>query len=190
MLLEKFRDRKFCLLLYPLEDKTHQKAIEIIRNNYDYALIEHNCDKLENGDLKKSHTHVVIRFSNAIWNTSLAKELGIAENYIEKCRNFDKALLYLLHYNDIDKYQYDYEQVEGSLKDKLFRLLENGIKDENERTLDLLEYIESSGYLTVSDFASYCAVIGKWDLFRRSSIIYLEIIKEHNAGIKSRETSK
>lgn len=183
--MEKFRDRKFCLLLYPLEDKSHEKALEIIKSNYDYAFIEHDKDILENGEIKKSHTHVVLRFKNAIWNTSLAEELGISENYIERCRNLDKSLMYLIHYNDIDKFQYEYENVCGPLSDRLFRLLENTSKDENERCLDLIEYINSSGTISISDFATYCASVGKWDIFRRSSIIYLEIIKEHNFKISN-----
>ena len=43
MATEKFRDRKFCLLLYPLEDETHKNAIDIIKRSYDYAMILPFC---------------------------------------------------------------------------------------------------------------------------------------------------
>lgn len=184
--MEKFRDRKFCLLLYPNEDSTHKKAIDIIEKEYDYALITHDSDINENNKLKKEHTHIVLRFNNAIWNTALAKDLGITENYIEKCRNLDKALMYLIHFNDIDKFQYDFEQVKGTLKGKLFRLLDNMNKDENEKSLELIYFIRNSGILSISDFSEYCATIGKWDIFRRSSIIYIEMIKEHNLALKNK----
>lgn len=103
-----FRDRKFCLLLYP-EDETHVKALEHIKRNYNYALICHNRDTDENGEIKKAHYHVVIRVDgqNAIWNTSLAKDLEITPNYIQRCRNLDRALMYLTHYNEADKMQYE-----------------------------------------------------------------------------------
>ena len=65
--MEKFRSRKFCLLLYPNEDKTHKKALEYIKLNYDYALIVHDKDTNENNEIKKAHTHVVVSFSNAKW---------------------------------------------------------------------------------------------------------------------------
>jgi len=178
--MEKFRDRKFCLLLYPNEDTTHKKAIEIIKKNYDYALINHNKDKDENDTYKKEHTHIVIRTSNAIWNTSLSKELGITENYIERCRDIKRSLLYLLHFYDLDKYQYNIDDIEGNLKINLERYLSNEDKDENDKSLDLLEFIDNSGYITIKDFAQYCARFGKWDIFRRSSYIFIEIIKEHN----------
>ena len=44
----------WCLVLYPNEDPTHKQAIEIIKENYSYALIEHNSDINEDGQLKKS----------------------------------------------------------------------------------------------------------------------------------------
>lgn len=178
--MEKIRNRNFCLMLYPGEDETHRKALEIIRKNYDYACIVHDSDPNENGEIKKEHTHVVLRFKNAIWNTALAKDLEITDNYIEKCRNLDKALMYLIHYNDIDKYQYEFELVEGTLKDKLYRLINNAGSDEDERVQELIEYINDSGYISVSEFSRYCVKTGKWDIYRRSSSIFLELIREHN----------
>lgn len=187
--MEKFRDRKFCLLLYPNEDITHRIALDIIFKNYDYAYIEHNKDKDENGNLKKSHTHLVLRTTNAVWNTSLSKELGIPINYIEKCRDIKKSLLYLIHYNDLDKYQYDLNEVSGNLKVNLERYISNEDKDENDKSLDLLEFIDNCGYLTIKEFAEYCARFGKWDIFRRSSYIFIEIIKEHNLKLTNKKNN-
>lgn len=187
--MEKFRDRKFCLLLYPLENESHRVAIDIIKKNYDYALIVHNKDTDDNGNLKKSHTHIVIRTNNAIWNSSLSNDLGIPINYIEKCRDIKKALLYLLHFNDFDKYQYSINDIEGNLKINLERYISNEDKDENDKSLDLLEFIDNSGYITIKDFAQYCARFGKWDIFRRSSYIFIEIIKEHNSKLTNKNNN-
>ena len=98
MAIEKFRDRKFCLLLYPLEDESHKNAIDVIKRSYDYAMITHDSDLDEVGNLKKTHTHLVIRFNNPVWNSALAKDLGIEINYIQKCRSLERSLLYLVHY--------------------------------------------------------------------------------------------
>lgn len=167
-------------MLYPTEDESHRNALEIIKDNYDYACIVHDLDENETGEIKKEHTHIVLRFKNAIWNTALAKDLEIADNYIEKCRNLDKSLMYLIHYNDIDKYQYDFEDVEGTLKDKLYRLINNAGSDEDERVQELIDYISESDYIKVSEFSKYCVKTGKWDIYRRSSSIFLELIREHN----------
>ena len=100
----KYKSRNFCILLYPLEDKTHYCALEYIKLNFEYAFIEHNEDYDKNGEIKKSHTHVVLQFSNQKWNTALADEIGISLNYIERCRSLENALDYLIHFNDRKKY--------------------------------------------------------------------------------------
>lgn len=181
---EKFRARMFRFLLYPNEDKTHKVAFEYIKANYDYASIEHNqdTDKIT-GKLIKSHTHVVLQVSNPKWNTALAKELGITPNYIMKCDNFNGALEYLIHFNDSDKFQYDISEVKGPLAIKVRRLLKNYDKDENDKVLELLDFIENSNLLEISDFLRYCCSIGYYDVARRSSNYFMRLIDNHNSNL-------
>lgn len=176
-----FRDRKFCLLLYP-EDETHVKALEIIKSNYDYAVIEHNRDCDENGELKKEHWHVVLKTeNNAIWNTALAKELGIVPNYIQRCRNLERALMYLIHFNEHNKIQYDVKEVQGTLKKRLKLALAKDDKTEQEKVEELLSIIvSSSNKLRFTDIL-YCAIArGYYDVVRRASSIFMKAIDEHN----------
>lgn len=185
--MEKFRSRKFCMLLYPKEDKTHKKALEFIKLNYDYAFIEHNQDKNEEGEIKKSHIHVVISFPNAKWNTAIAEELGITPNYIEKCRDMDKALEYLIHYNDDTKHQYNIEEVQGNLVSKLKKILLNDGKDENQKAYELMDYIENyDGYIDEMKFFKYACEIGMYDVVRRSSYIFIRLIDNHNKNLDFR----
>lgn len=186
--MEKFRSRKFCLLLYPNEDKSHEKALEYIKLNYDYALIVHDKDTNENNEIKKVHTHVVVSFSNAKWNTALAEELGITDNYIEKCRDLDKALEYLIHYNDDTKHQYDIELVQGNLKSKLKQILLNDGKDENQKAFELMDYIENhDGYINEMEFFKYACQVGMYDVARRSAYILMRLIDRHNNVIHNIE---
>ncbi len=181
MSTEKFRDRKFCLLLYPLEDETHKNAIDIIKRSYDYAMITHDSDLDEVGNLKKSHTHLVIRFNNPVWNSALAKDLGIEINYIQKCRSLERSLLYLVHYNEPDKFQYDIRKVQGNLKQKLLNYIKNSGKDESEKVLDLLDYIDSYvGRLDEQDFVRYVATNGMYDIYRRSTVTFIRALQKHN----------
>ena len=185
--MEKFRSRKMCMLLYPNEDLTHKKAIEYIKLNYDYALIEHNQDLNENGELKKSHTHIVVSFLNAKWNTAIAEELGITANYIEKCRSLDNALEYLIHYNDDTKHQYDIEEVKGNLQSQLKKILLNDGKDENTKAFELYDYIENyDGYIDEITFLKYACSIGMYDVARRSSMYILRAIDKHNYQLEHR----
>lgn len=180
--MEKFRDRKFCLLLYP-DDPIHMEALARIESSYDYAYVLHDKDVIEeSGEIKKAHYHVVlISGKNAIWSSALAKELGIEVNYIQLCRNVDRALEYLIHFNEEEKYQYSIEDVKGTLKARLNQLINCTNKSESDKVSELIEFIETyDGHLTISTFSKHCASVGMWDVFRRAGTIFIKIIDEHN----------
>lgn len=177
---EKYRDRSHCLLLYP-DDPTHVEAMRIIERLFDYASILHDADVTEDGELKKAHWHVVLRFNQPRWSSALAMELGITENYIEKPRSFSNALLYLIHFNDPDKAQYSPDLVKGSLKPRLLKEMAKVDKDEDERAAELIEYIYNCpDRISFTTFADYCAKHGYWSIYRRSAVIFMNLIREHN----------
>lgn len=179
--MEKFRSRRFCLLLYTSEDDTHIKALEYIKNNYEnYAFIVHDKDLNNNGELKKSHTHIVLEFNNARWSSSLAEELGITPNYLQNCKNFEKALDYLIHFNDDTKYQYDISEVKGNLKKQLIKQMNSFNKDENEIVKEIIEMINNSDLIDVSTFVKIMCDWGYYSYFRRSLGLFLRLIDNHN----------
>lgn len=179
---EKFRDRKMALLLYP-DDATHVSAMKKIKESYDYCAILHDKDVTEDGEIKKAHWHVLLRFSNAKWNTAIGKDLGIELNYIQEVKNFDNALMYLIHANDSEKYQYDLKEVFGTFKEKLKGLLNSVDKTEGEKVIELIKFIQNyEGRLSVTVFSLYCAENGYWSEFRRSGSIFCKMIEEKNAS--------
>lgn len=176
---QKFRDRKFVMVLYP-EDPTHAAAIEKMKaGGYNFAAILHDKDVLETGELKKPHWHVVVRFKNACWNTAIAKDLGITPNYLEACKDIDAALLYLVHFGNEDKYQYEYEAVFGPLRVRLSTLLAE--PDEGARVLTLLDIIESSpGPIGYSELLKKAVAAGVYADLRRMGTIGVALVREHN----------
>lgn len=179
----KFRARTFCLLLY-MEDETHKQAIEKIKNAYDYAMICHNRDTDENGVVKKEHYHVVLQFKNAKWNTALAEELGIAENYIEEARNIKRALLYLIHFYEEEKFQYELKDVQGPLKHKLEQYMNGEGKSESEKVIEILEEIDEFGTeIEFQVFVKHIARKGYWDVYRRAASIINHYIEIHNNNV-------
>lgn len=187
MEIKRFRDRNLLLVLYE-EDKTHKKAIDKIKTSYDYAMICHDKDTDENGEIKKPHYHVVLKFKNPKWNTSLADELGITPNYIEEPRSLKKSLEYLIHYNEPEKYQYSIDEVSGNLKDMLLKYIQNDGKDENQKASELFDYIHSyDGILEIGTFGRFCQQQGMWDVFRRATLIFIKYIEEHNNKVYQRE---
>lgn len=196
MSINKYRSRTHMLLLYP-EDVTHLCAIDRIKQSYDYAMILHDKDiftaedeqknaEHKVGTYKKAHYHIIIRFNQAKWNTALSNDLGIDLNYIEEVKNFNNALMYLIHYNDTEKTQYNINDVQGNLKNRLIETINKNEKNEGEKVADLIQFIKNhEGYITVTDFAEYCAMNGYWAEFRRSGAIFCKIIEEHNNKFQS-----
>lgn len=188
---EKYRSRVHMLLLYPT-DQSHVEAMDKISKSYDYAAVLHNRDMWsaedekknpdhKEGTYKKDHWHVLLRFKQAVWSSAICKELGIEHNYIEDVKRFDNAIQYLIHYNDNDKAQYDVDEVFGNLQSKLKESINKVEKSESEKVRELLQYIRNyNGYITITDFAAYCAENGYWSEFRRSGAIFCKIIEEHN----------
>lgn len=187
--IENFRDRKFMFLLYP-DNESHMKALETLIKSYDVAYILHDKDKeVDTNQLKKSHYHVIIRTgNNAKWSYPLCEELGIEPRFVEKIGKLDNALAYLIHYNEedtIDKYKYELNEVKGNLNVRLKEIISKEDKTEGEKVIELIEIIDNADMkIKVKDFARHCASTGKWDVFRRSSSIFMAIISEHNEEIE------
>lgn len=187
MAQEKYRSRVHFILLYP-DDATHVEALETIKQSYDFACILHDKDVDENGEIKKAHWHVVLRFQQATWSSAICKNLGIDHRYIEDVKKFDNAMLYLIHYNDDNKVQYDATEVFGNLAPRLVEIINKGEKTEGEKVIEMLKYIEDKGgYVTVTEFAKYCAFNGYWAEFRRAGAIVCKIIEENNKRYEREE---
>lgn len=178
------RSCNWCLLLYPDEDISHYKALEYIKKNYNYAFIDHDMDSTSDGELKKTHTHVVIKFSNQRWQNSIALELGITPNYLERCRNIESALKYLIHFDNEDKYQYDVELVKGPLKKVLLKFLNHIDMTETEKFQELMEFIHSyPTHLSLRHFLEFVCEYQLFDVYRRNAYTFNALIKDHNCDI-------
>lgn len=188
----KFRSRLYVAVLYP-DDDTHVECMEKLQTNgYNFAAILHDKDVYEDGEqkgeLKKPHWHIVLRFKNAVWNTAVAKELGITPNYLEACKDQDASLLYLVHYGKEDKAQYDYEEVFGPMKLKLATLLAD--TDEGTRVLSIVDIVESSpGPIGTSELLKKAVAAGLYADLRRMGHLATSLVREHNFEVARQEQS-
>ena len=183
--MNKFRSKYFTLLLYPLEDTSHFYALEYIKEHFNYCYITHDCDRDNNNELKKSHTHIVISFDNYRWNTSLSDELNIPLNYIQQVNNLENILKYLIHYNDESKFQYDIELVEGPLKSKLIKYLkQNSVKSESSEVKLIIEILESiDKYTSYLEFLKIICDNDLYSTFRRNSSFFAKILDDINRNL-------
>lgn len=179
-----YRSRLHALLVYPDDPKSG----EILENlkSFEHLIILHDRDKDKDGKPKKPHYHVVIRYKNATWRSAVSKELSIPVNYIQQVRNEEAMLCYLIHFREENKFQYSLDDVTGSLSfhARLKKLVENDQTTESDKVGELICFIQNwEGNMRVIDLSLYCAQNGRWDIFRRSGSIFLEILREKNKGL-------
>lgn len=178
--MKKIRSKYYAFELYPESEnlKFEDKIIDLVK--YDFAYILHDKDEV------KPHYHVVVSFPNYRWKSSVCEEFQIPENYVEEIRNLDAILMYLIHFNDKTKYQYKFDEVSGSEKliDRLKKALKNNDLEEEDKILQLIQYIDSSCSLSYSNFIKYACSIGRFDIVRRSQYLFCKIIDEHNLHVQ------
>lgn len=184
------RSRNFVLMLYPREDKSHALALSILESSeLAWCAIVHDKDYEDDRVTpKKSHTHVVLRFSSGQSLHGVASRLGIAENYIQSCADVVSAMQYLCHVNDLDKFQYSDIDIFGSCAEQARTYVLTGRNtafvpklSESEAFGCVLEFVTSwNGYLSYSDACAWAVSNGLFGYFRQSYSIIRDLISEHN----------
>ena len=155
--------RSFAGTLYPdSESYDCEQLLSIIRSKFiDWAYILHDKDTDDNGELKKPHIHWVGRATPRTLSV-VSNFLGLPENDIEVVKNFDNMVMYLIHLNDIDKFQYSPDDVESNLPN-IGQLLRR--KSEGQIVKDLASAkLEKSWY----DLVQYAVETESYDVLRRN----------------------
>lgn len=172
--------RSFAGTLYPdSESYDCEQLLNIIRSKFiDWAYILHDKDVDENGELKKPHIHWVGRATPRCLSV-VSNFLGLPENDIEVVKNFDNMVMYLIHLNDIDKFQYSPDDVETNLPNigQILRRLSEGqiVKDLASAKM------QKSWY----DLVQYAVETESYDVLRRNLGV-IRLIWEEQQFVDSR----
>lgn len=176
------RSCNWCGVWYP-EDPTHYTAMERLQEcGLPFAACLHHSDLDDEGLVKKPHWHVVITFRYQKTTTAAAKELGVAPNYLQACRDRDGALRYLIHLDNPDKFQYPIEEVFGSLASRIPQATEK--LTEAEQAMSILALLDSMPVPTT--YTAFLIAACKADLyatFRRMGIGAVHLLEDHNRGV-------
>lgn len=177
------KSRSFALLLYPKEDETHRQALQYIINNYSYAYITHDKDIYQEyteehakGEIKKEHTHVVIYFDNARHNTSIAEEIGIEKNYLQKS-NFVAITKYLIHQENKEKYQYKREEIITNMKEKVESALNLKGDYKTLESKEVLNMIKENKIESFADLVYMAENKGLLQEIMKNSYFYKQIVR-------------
>lgn len=171
-----FKSKRLGIILYDEWDGV-RALIDSISQEFKTAWIFHDSD-----EGSKPHYHLILEAPNQVWNTSISKRFGIPINLIERIGSYEGALLYLIHYNNPDKFQYTIDSVHGSLKDDFLKVLNRENEpSESEKVLKMIDWIyEQEGKIMISSFVQWTASNSLYDVFRRSAVIFIKCIDEHN----------
>lgn len=142
LLLEEKSSKKFrhwIVLLYQDSNSYNfDEVLRICKSQKKWAFIKHFPETNE----KKEHFHVILSFENATKKETLAKKLGITQNYIDEIKSFRTICRYLTHIDDEDKFQYNLNQVKISkLFEKEYKKQFDDIESEEEIINNIYSFI-------------------------------------------------
>lgn len=85
------------------KDRLREAGMEILA-------VVHDSDVDESGEIKKTHVHVLVRFSHAVRRTEAVEVLtsfGCLEKSVQRRDSWTACARYLCHMDDPSKFQYD-----------------------------------------------------------------------------------
>lgn len=175
--------RYYCveLILY-LDNESHLLLLKDLIEKYHYAYILHDKDKNDDGTLKKPHYHLLLFFKNARWGSSILNDIDIDNpNLIEFRENKASAIQYLVHSNNLDKFQYDYTDIITDINiDLYFNKLKN--KEDTDIAIIFDYIVNYSGILYYIQLYNYVLSNGLWSSYRRNYSIIKDLVNEHNSN--------
>lgn len=160
---------KTCEIMQQLEYMTEEQIEKGLDHNAikDYAYILHDKDEDKDGNQKKPHWHICIRFKDSVPAPSICKWFGITDNYINKIRGrFGDALAYLTHNNAPGKYQYLEEEVKSNFdfKKEVETIQSRAVdKARRQEIVDLI----TAGIIREYNYTEYITS-EEYDKFRKS----------------------
>lgn len=160
---------KTCEIMQQLEYMSEEQIEKGLDHNAvkDYAYILHDKDENAEGEKKKPHWHICIRFKDSVPTESICKWFGITENYINKIRGrFGDALAYLTHSNAPEKYQYLDESVKSNFDFKKEAELVHSRAADKARCMELVDLI-TAGIIREYNYTDFITP-QEYDKFRRS----------------------
>ncbi len=192
MASNKGNTKAFATIIYP-ENPEHIKVLEEAEKSLDeYVYILHNMDiNKETGEILKPHYHLLWRYPEQRSIKTVAEEIELPENMIEKIHNYSNSLVYLIHAKNADKYQYSEEEVKGSAMGivafkRAIRQFRNKTTEEDTRIMGIVNMItEWHGIIRYKELITECCTRGWYSDLRRSSYLIQKLVFEHNEALEA-----
>lgn len=178
------RSRTWMLLLYP-DNPEHKTVLDgkLFELDWNFAGRVHDHD-----EGVKEHHHVVVLFKDGRKNADVAADLGIDKRWLRAWDRQKKALRYLCHKDNPEKYQYSSDGIYGTIAEKAVGACAKGNELSETQTVAEITRIldEADGYITYRHFLTLLSERGCYSVFRRMGIIGVRLLDEHNGRVQAR----
>ena len=169
------------LLLYPDTDEsgTHKAALEKLDElDWNYCGRVHDQD-----EGVKEHHHIVVCFKDGRQKEDVAADLGISTRWIRRAHSQTKAMRYLCHRDNKDKFQYSAAEIYGTLADKAIAKCSKGDAiSEAEGTTKVIELIETfPGIINYTALLKMVIAENCYPHYRRLGNTIFRLVDQHNS---------
>lgn len=182
------RSRTWMLLLYP-DNPVHQKVLDgkLFELDWNFAGRLHDKD-----DGVKEHHHVVVLFKDGRKNADIALDLGIEKRFIRAWDRQKKALRYLCHKDNLEKYQYSTDGIYGTIAEKAVGACSKGNElSERQSVSEIINLLDSiEGYVSYRYFINLINDKGCYSVFRRMGVIGTRLLDEHNQRVREQVSAE
>lgn len=172
--------RTWLLLLYPDSDESgsHKNALEKLDElDWNYCGRVHDQD-----EGVKPHHHVLICFPAGRSKEAVANDLGIDTRWIRRVHSQKKAMRYLCHKDNRNKFQYSPSEIYGTLADKAIAQCSKGdLLSEVEGTNKVIQIIQEwPGIIEFDQLLCSVLAEGVYPHYRRLGNTVFRMVDRHN----------
>lgn len=179
----KGRTRNFATFVYP--DSAPENWQEILAEQFVPAFISplHDMDTNPDGEIKKSHWHVLITFETTKTKEQAEQLIslisGVGCEVIQSLRGYAR---YLCHLDNPEKHQYPTEDVRALCGADYSSAI--GLPTDKYKAIkEMMEYIRQNEIYSYSDLLDYCS-IERFDWFRvlcdNGTVVMKEYLKSRS----------
>lgn len=174
------RSRTWMILLYP-DNEEHKAVLDgrLSELDWNYAGRVHDQEG-------KEHHHVVVLFKDGRKNADIAADLGIDKRWLRAWDRQKKALRYLCHRDNPEKYQYSTDGIYGTIAEKAVAACAKGNElSESQSVQEIIRMLdEQEGFISYGVFLHVVAEKGLFSVFRRMGVFGVRLLDEHNAVVR------
>lgn len=180
------RSRTWMILLYEDNDNMKRVLQETLKElDWNYAGRIHDQEG-------KPHHHVVVLFKDGRKAKDVAADIGLETRWLRAWDKKKRALRYLCHRDNPEKFQYDTDGIYGTIAEQAIAACakSDGLS-EAQSVVEIINILDSiEGHIDYSVALKLMAEKGCFSVFRRMGVLGVRLLDEHNYKVSLDSTRR